>query len=339
MRTKHLIYLFLTSRHPWRLVVFSLLCLVLAFTGSMVAQAHITAQPTTTENRIVRCGGVSRPGLAEPGADGSWQGLEVDICRAVAVALGTDHIEFHGYESDAEFDRAGREDDIAFLTGSEIAEHNLSGQVLPGPTVYFLANGILVPDTSPIKSLWDLNGESICYMIGSSAERGLEARLTGQEHLRWAHRAFSEDGEMQDTYQVQNCHAMAGELPSLARYGFDPRLKAPANRLLPDTISEFPLILTTRMQNGRLAAVAAWTVATLMNGDRSASAWYTGGADAMPVRELDLARDWQEKVLHTIGTYNHIYQRNLGDQSPLHLSAGPNRLQSQGGLLLPPYLE
>ena len=36
---------------------------------------------------VLHCGGVPRPGLAAPGADGGMAGLEVDLCRAIAAAV------------------------------------------------------------------------------------------------------------------------------------------------------------------------------------------------------------------------------------------------------------
>jgi general L-amino acid transport system substrate-binding protein len=49
---------------------------------------------------------------------------------------------------------------------------------------------------------------------------------------------------------------------------------------------------------------------------------------------LGLENDWAVHVLATVGNYGEIYDRDLGDQSPLKLPRALNRLSTQGGLQL-----
>ncbi|MHC5833422.1 MAG: hypothetical protein ACYT04_99890, partial [Nostoc sp.] len=92
--------------------------------------------------------------------------------------------------------------DVYFLTGSEINEQKLAGKLLPGPTVFVESHAVMVASTSAAHHVSDLAGESICFMIGSSVERSLTAYF-GTLQKNWLRRAFSEDGEMIDTYNVQ----------------------------------------------------------------------------------------------------------------------------------------
>ena len=105
------------------------------------------------QSGIVHCGAPVRPGLAIPDRDGNWHGLDVDMCRAVAVAvLGpAAKIDFHPYASMTRtFDavRSGQ-DDISFLTASEILAERALPAVLPGPPVFFLTTSMLVLAASP----------------------------------------------------------------------------------------------------------------------------------------------------------------------------------------------
>jgi general L-amino acid transport system substrate-binding protein len=48
---------------------------------------------------------------------------------------------------------------------------------------------------------------------------------------------------------------------------------------------------------------------------------------------------WVRRIITQVGSYGEIFQRNLGDDSPLHLDRGLNKPWTQGGLLYsPPFL-
>ena len=291
----------------------------------------------------VRCGSVERPGLAGASGQGRVSGLNVDVCRAVAAAvLGSpDRIEYRLYRTPKDFDavRLGR-DDLFFLTGSEIREERLAGKLLPGPAVFVESDAVLVPTGSAARRVGDLAGDGICFMIGSSAERSLEAYF---ETLRkvWLRRAFSEYGEMNDAYNAQSCHALAGELTALAAPRFDPGVNRLASRLLPDPLVSFPVLAATGTGDAQWSAVVAWTVHTLVSSERPEARWYAGAAGAMPIEapELGLDQDWQRRVLAAVGSYGAIFERNLGAGSPFRLERGPNASHSLGGVLVSPFLE
>ncbi|MDR3553109.1 MAG: hypothetical protein P4L55_00005, partial [Syntrophobacteraceae bacterium] len=154
-------------------------------------------------------------------------------------------------------------------------------------------------------------------------------------------RAFSEDGEMVDTYQAQNCHALAGEITSLAATRLDRGVNHISSRILPESLAAFPVLAATGVSDGKWSAVVAWTVNTLISGERPQTKWSTSGAKAMPVvaPELGLGTGWQERVLKALGNYGDIFSRNLGPQSPLKLDRGFNANQVNGGVLLGPFAQ
>jgi general L-amino acid transport system substrate-binding protein len=50
---------------------------------------------------------------------------------------------------------------------------------------------------------------------------------------------------------------------------------------------------------------------------------------------LSLDNAWATRVIAAVGNYGEIYDRDLGDQSPLKLPRALNRLYTQGGLMYP----
>ncbi|MEH1902803.1 MAG: hypothetical protein V7L04_15645 [Nostoc sp.] len=295
------------------------------------------------ERNVVRCGSVERTGLATKAEPGGWSGLNVDICRAIAAAVlgSSDRIEYHEYETPKDFDSVrNQQDDVYFLTGAEIDEQKLAGKLVPGPTVFIESNAVMVASTSTAHHVNDLAGESICFMIGSPVERSLTAYF-GALHKNWFRRPFSEDGEMIDTYNVQNCHAIVGEITTLANIRLDPGVNQLSSRILPEPLTTFPIIAATGTQDGQWSAIVAWTVDTLINAERPETRWYAGGAGAMPISAPDfgLDKEWQRRVLTSVGNYGDIFDRHLGKGSLLRLDRGLNTNHFRGGLLVSPFLE
>jgi general L-amino acid transport system substrate-binding protein len=291
----------------------------------------------------VRCGAAVRPGLAFTVADGRWLGIEADVCRAVATALlgSPEKMAFFQYDTPKQYEAVAKgSDDLCFLTATEIVNNGLVGKVLPGPTVFVESDAVMVADKSPVRHVADLAGDSICFMIASSAERSLEAYFDGI-HKSFDRRAFSEDGEMNDAYRVQHCHAVAGEITTLAATRLIHGVGGMNSRILPERLTVFPIIAATGTQDGQWSALVAWTIHTLISAERPNTKWYAGGVNALPLAapELGLDKDWQQRVVRAVGNYGDIFERNLGSGSPLKLDRGFNANQIDGGLLLSPFAE
>jgi general L-amino acid transport system substrate-binding protein len=317
-----------------------LLCLVGLCFSTVPASAQSVVERVKARG-VLSCGGVARPGLAENDGTG-WHGLEIDIGRAVAAAvLGSpDRVEFHAYATDADFAAGAKTDDLLFLTGAEIAAHSLAGRLVPGPTVFVESQGVLVPGDSDIQRLPDLKDRTVCFYIGSPSEGALNAfsHVTGWKVFR---RPFSEVGEMVDAYAVRNCEALVGEITDLAAIRNEDNVRHLASRILTQTLENYPVVAATATTDAPWASLVAWTIATLVSGERQKTPWFAGGADAMPADapELGLPKGWQSVVLRAVGNYGDLFDRNLGAGSLLHLERGVPENRLEPGLLLAPYVE
>ncbi len=286
---------------------------------------------------VVRCGAEERPGIASPVADGRIAGLAVDLCRAVAIAvLGPrGQIMFRLYAADRDFDavRQGAED-LSFLTGNTIADHQLAASILPGPVVFIERIALMVPEASPVRDIRDLRGRAICLMIGSEAQRVLE-ETAGRLRLSFARLSFEEDAEMLDAYDVQRCQAVVGEATRLAEMRHAGGVNRLSSRLLAEPLALSPMIAATGVSDARWSALVAWVMDALILGDVPADPWHPGGAEALPIRSrlAGLRPGWQSEVLAETGSYGAIVRRNLVEA--LGLEPGPNA-PWPAGLLLPP---
>jgi general L-amino acid transport system substrate-binding protein len=290
---------------------------------------------------VLRCGGVERPGMIDIEPNAKAAGLELDMCRALAsVLLGPQgKLEFTRYDSAKAF-AAARDghDDVSFLTGSEIIDNGLTGKLIPGPTIFNEATAIMVRDDSPIHHVEELAGQQICYSLGSNAQRHLEAYFEAR-HLSFIRMGFQEDVEMNDGYTVQYCKGLAGEVTTLADTRAAGETGLNKHRILPETLAVFPIMATSGTSDGEWAAIIAWTIHTLMRADAPGNDWAVGGVDSLRLHaaELGLAEGWQKQLIATVGGYADMYERDLGDKSPLKLARGLNANLADGGIMAPPY--
>ncbi len=208
------------------------------------------------------------------------------------------------------------------------------------PTVFVESQNVMVSTKSPVHHVEGLAGDGICFMIGNPVEQSLNAYFGGL-HKNFFHRAFSEYGEIVNTYRVQNCHALAGEITYLALTRLNPGINHLSSRILPESLAVYPVMAATGVSDTEWSAVVAWTVDMLISAERPQTAWSNTGAAAMPVVApgLGLGKGWQDRVLKEVGNYGDIFSRNLGKESPLKLNRGLNANQANGGLPLGPFLQ
>ena len=296
-----------------------------------------------TEN-VLHCGAPIRPGLAFPARDGTWHGLEVDICRAVAVAIAGPEVrtEFHAYTlQDKSYDplRSG-EDELAFLTASEMLAAQLLPKVLPGPPVFYATSGVMVLTGSPAQHVADLAGKRVCAEPGTGPERSLVAWFAAH-HLDLHFFMFQESDEMLDAFYARRCEAVAHETTSLAAIRLQAGEDGHEARILPEPLAAVPVMAVTPRGDDDLAAVAGWAVQTLLRAETQGSDGPGGGPEPLPLSgaALGLASNWQAQMLLMVGHYGEIYRRNLGDGSPLEMPRGLNALWTEGGLMCPPFSE
>ncbi len=303
----------------------------------LLAAATATGRAASVLDRVrqdgaVRCAGVVRPGLAFPARDGTWHGLEVDLCRAVAVAaLGpAGRIEFRSLYAPQSWEAAHRgEDELLFLTTQEMAAQHLTGDVLPGPPVFYEAEQVMVPAGSGASHVADLAGKMVCFEPGTRADQDLDA-LVASRHMSVLYGPFFEADEMLDAFNVGRCGAIVGEATSLAALKFSVDEAKQPVRLLPEVLSVAPVFAATPAgADGRWAQIVTWTVQTVIAGGMSRGS-------PMLAPELGLERGWQARVIVQAGTYADLYERSLGTRSPLGLPRGANASPAEGGLLEAP---
>lgn len=303
--------------------------------------------------KTVRCGvSTGIPGFSARGDDGSWSGLDVDFCRAVAAAVIGDpqRVTFKPLPTLARFPAlmSGEVDILARNTSWTLRREATLGIVFTGPLV-FSTQGVLVRAQNGIEKIPDLDNMKICVVRDSTQDVSL---------LFWAKRrglhikkvACESDEQAREGFFQDICQGYASDALLLAAI----RTKAPGGKdaytIIEDEQTMDPLSPAVRQGDHEWRQLVESVWATLLLADE----FGLGQADFQPnapeskAREVFLAKSdalakafgiepgWAARVIGSVGSYTEMFRRNLGADSPLELPPGPNRLWSQGGLLIPP---
>lgn len=299
------------------------------------------------------------PGFSSLASDGRYQGLDVDLCRALAAAVLGDasRLELRPVSTTERFAalNGGDVDVLSRNTSFTLSRDATGGNALSfAPVLFHDGGGVMAPVASGITRVADLAGRTVCVISGSSNESVLADRMRRQGlpytplHFRSADQTF-------DTYLSGRCAAVSSDRSGLAarRSRFaDPG----AHRILAEVLSREPLAPATIQADPVWADAVRWVVYALIEAEqrgisRASLAARLADAQRDPSRadlrrflgvegqlgsRLGLADDFVVKVVRAVGHYGEIFDRNVGAGSPLQLERGANRLARDGGLMLAP---
>ena len=291
-------------------------------------------------------------------ATGEWAGFDVDIARAVAVALfGSESaLEFVPLSSSERFEALVSGDvDLGCFNSTVTASRELvEGVVFGPPTLHdgevFATRAANLEDVdSPLFAR--VASRRVAVLKGSTTLVNVEqhSREHGVDFVPVFYDLPSEalagyrDGEA-DLICLDS-FLLAGELARLGEEG---------HVLLEDQVTIEPMAPAVSGGRPELATAVRWVVYALIEAERlgvsreslrNGSAEQDGSGGYLS-QFLD-GGHWKGKksilrpgfvrdVIDTVGNYADIFHRNLGAGSPLNLDRKQNRLARSGGLLAAP---
>jgi len=302
----------------------------------------------------LRCGVNGQvPGLSFRDESGAWSGLDVDFCRAVAAAaLGTKaKVEFVPLTNTERLGAlsAGRIDLLSRNTTWTLWRDIAHGMSFVG-VLYFDGQGFMVPRNIGLLSTLELSGTSVCVPSGTTSEANAQRYFT-RHRMKLTLLAFDDIRTATAAYLAGECGALTSDQSQL--HSLRSTLENPhAQRILPEVISKEPLGPAVRDGDKRWFDVVRWTLFALINAEemgidstnvsRARELATNEGTrllldvDGKVAGALGLHPLWVTRAIGQVGNYAEIYERNLGDQSPLKMKRGLNALWTDGGLLYAP---
>ena len=334
---------------------------VVAFAALVFAAPLAMAQPAqpgptlaqVRERGFLHCGappGV--PGFGVSDASGHWQGLEIDICRAIAAATLTDaqRARFTPLSSQARFPalQSGQVDVLPrAVTWTQSRDTALGFNFVA--VTFYDGQGFLTRRSPSVRRAADLQRSTICTFAGSTSEANL-ADWARANRITYTAILVDQPDAMRAAYEEGRCTAMSTDASQLV--GLLTTLRSPSeHQVLPDRISKEPLSPAVRHGDEQWTDIVRWIVFALIEAEElgitSGNVETMLSSDSPSVRRLlgvvgehgpmmGLDARWAYHAIQQVGNYGEIFERNLGQGSPIGLARGTNDLWTRGGLMYSP---
>ncbi len=293
-------------------------------------------------------------GFAAPDANGNWEGFDVAVCRAVAAAVLGDPtaVEFVPTTGKTRFTAlaSGEIDMLARNTTWTFSRDTDLKFDFVGVN-YYDGQGFIVPKALGVTSAKDLDGATVCIQTGTTTELNL-ADFFRANNISYEPVPIETNAEGQQQYLAGACDAYTTDASGLAatRATFE----APADHvILPEIISKEPLGPLVRHGDNDWGDIVMWTLNALIAAEEygvtSANVEELSAAagDNPEVNRLLGTEDnlgamigldpaWAKNAIAAGGNYGEIFEKNIGESTPIGLARGLNAQWTEGGLLYSP---
>ena len=287
------------------------------------------------------------PGFSVRHADGDWSGFDVDICHAIAAAaLGDPNaVEYVPLSAAARFDalRSGKID-VLSRNSTWTLSRDLGGLEFAG-IAYYDGQGFMVHAVDGMSSALQLEGARVCVVKGTTTEENAAAWFMANG-LDVSFVRFTSRPEARMAFASNDCDVFTADASALAAERSI--LPEPEDYvILTEIISKEPLGPVTRDGDPAWTGLVRWTLYGLINAEElgMTDESVEGNPDqavalgSAAVGPLGLAEDWLAHALASVGHYGQIFDRNLGESSPLGIRRGVNALWTEGGILYAPPMQ
>ncbi|MDQ2697085.1 MAG: amino acid ABC transporter substrate-binding protein [Pseudomonadota bacterium] len=321
----------------------------------LTATAHAGATFDAVKKRgHLQCGvSDGLPGFSYADAQGNYSGIDVDFCRAVAAAVFGDagKVKFTPLTAKERFTalQSGEVDVLSRNTTWSSTRDSALGLNFAG-VVYYDGQGFLVNKKLGVNSARELDGAAVCMQTGTTTELNL-ADYFRSHGMQYTPVAYDKSDESAAALEAGRCDVLTSDQSQL--YAQRIKLAKPDDYVvLPEVISKEPLGPAVRHGDDEWFDVVKWTLFALINAEeknitsQNVEQMKTASDDPDVKRllglegdkgaDLGLPNDWVVKVVKQIGNYGELFERNVGQGSPLKIDRGLNALWSAGGLQYAP---
>lgn len=315
------------------------------------AQAGATLDAIKARGTI-NCGvNTGLVGFSQPDAQGRWAGLDVDVCRAIAAAMFGDasKVRFLPYNAQQRFPalQSGEIDILSRNTTFTLSRDTSLGLNFL-PVTYYDGQGFMINSSRrKLTSAKQLNGATVCVQPGTTTELNLTDYFRANR-MQFRPVVIQELAEVEKAFFEGRCDAYTTDASGLASTRAA-RASNPGDfTILPEIISKEPLAPAVRHGDDEWFDIAKWTVYALIeaedlgitqaNVDQMRSSTDPNVRRFLGVTEgngkaLGLPENWAYNIVKAVGNYGEIFERNVGQNTPLKLERGLNALWKNGGLM------
>jgi len=324
--------------------------IVFAFTVSASTAQTLN---TVKTRGILNCGAnAGLAGFGIPDKQGNWTGFDVDYCRAIAAAIFNDPMKVRFVPTTAQNRftalQSGDVDVLIRNTTWTSARDTSLGLNFTGVT-YYDGQGFIVRKALNVKSALDLTGAAVCVGQGSTTELNLSDYFRGNK-ITIKTVTFGTADDTVKAYDSGRCDAFTTDASGL--YAERMRFAHPEEHMvLPEIISKEPLGPAVRHGDDQWFDIVKWVHFAMLTAEELDvtsktldEALKSGNPDVKRLvgtegnygEQLGLTKDWAYRIIKHVGNYGEVFERNVGQGSPLKIARGLNALWTKGGLKYAP---
>ena len=327
----------------------------LTVAGLMAGAAHAATVDDVKARGKLNCGvSTGLVGFAAPDANGTWGGFDVDFCRAVAAAVLGDStaVEFVPTTGKTRFTAlASGEVDVLARNTTWTFSRDVDLKFSFVGVNYYDGQGFMVPKELGVTSAKDLDGYTICIQTGTTTELNL-ADFFRSNNINYEPVPIETNAEAQQQYLAEACDVYTTDASGLAatRATFE---KPSDHVLLPEIISKEPLGPLVRHGDDNWSDIVRWTLNALISAEElgvtsanvAEMSMEAGnnpeinrllGTEGNLGEMLGLGASWAKDAIAAGGNYGELFEKNIGEKTPIGLARGLNAQWTNGGLIYSP---
>ncbi len=336
--------------------------------GNTQAQPETSLLETVQENGTLRCGvNNTVPGFGftpEGGTDP--EGFDIDFCRAFAAAILGDPEAIELIPIDAEQRFAALQDgqyDVLVRNTTWTSSRDGSEGVAFAHVNFYDGQAMMVRADSGFQEIADMDGARVCVTQGTTTESNL-ADYAAELGISLEPVTFETNDDILPAFVGGRCDGWTSDASQLAglRSNFPEDEGGPeALVILPELMSKEPLAPAVLDGDTEFYDAINWTVHGVIlaeeygvssenvqdefdNPSTPQIAAMLGAPFAAEEGEepaaldsgLGLDVDFMVDVLGAVGNYGEIFERHIGEDTPLGLERGLNALWTDDGLQYAP---
>jgi general L-amino acid transport system substrate-binding protein len=328
------------------------MCCSIAFIAT-AASAQTKTLDIVKQRGSLTCGvNEGLAGFGQPDDKGNWTGLNIDYCKAIAVAVLGDagKVKYVATTAKERFTalQSGEIDVLIRNTTWTAARDSSLGLIFAGIN-YYDGQGFMVKASLGVKSAKELSGATICVATGTTTELNL-ADYFKSNNMTYKPVVFEKLDETVQAYQSGRCDVYTTDQSGL--YATRVQQSKPEDHvILPEIISKEPLGPSVRQGDDQWLTVVKWVHFALLDAEEAGITQANVGEmlnspnpdikrllgkDGDLGKSIGVGNDFVVKIIKAVGNYGEIFERNVGSGSRLQIARGLNNLWNRGGLQYAP---
>lgn len=308
---------------------------------------------TVQERDSVRCGvNAAQPGFSALDDGGQYQGLDTDVCRAIAAAALGDatKVDFVPLDSVERFTalQSGEVDVLSRTTTWTSSRDTTLGMNFTGVS-YYDGQAFMVASDLGVQSAVELDGAAVCTQSGTTSELNL-ADYFRTHGMTYDAIVFDAPEQAIAGFEAGRCDILSSDASQLYAQRMqlaDPNMAV----VLPEIISKEPLGPAVRQGDDQWFNIVKWSLFAMLNaeeldvtqanvdeqlGSENPDVMRLLGQDSDVGEPMGINHDWAYQIIKQVGNYADIYERNVGADSGFNIARGLNALWKDGGIQYAP---